>query len=178
MLRKIDGKPNVRVLAKLGAAAATALLFGPPAQASDVLARGAYLARITGCVGCHTPRAPDGGVVEGRLLSGGDHTIAAAGNRGRFYPPNLTPDMETGIGSWQPRDIVKAIKTGTTPDGRVLSTAMPWRSQYDRLTDSDAMAIAAYLKSLPPIRNSVPLASGPSKPAASFEKQSQGKTAR
>jgi mono/diheme cytochrome c family protein len=163
-LRKIDGKPNVRILAKLSSAVAAALLFCGPAQASDFLARGAYLARITGCVGCHTPRAPDGGVVEGRLFSGGDHTIAAAGNHGRFYPPNLTPDVETGIGSWQPRDIIKAIKTGTTPDRRVLSTAMPWRSQYDQLSDSDAMAIAVYLKSLPPIRNSIPPASGGLKP--------------
>jgi mono/diheme cytochrome c family protein len=145
-------------------AAATAFALCGPAQGSDLLVRGAYLARITGCVGCHTPRTPDGGVVEGRLLSGGDHTIAAGGNRGRFYPPNLTPDMQTGIGSWQPRDIVKAIKTGTTPDGRVLSTAMPWRSQYDQLSDSDAMAIATYLKSLPPVRNSVPPSGGALKP--------------
>jgi hypothetical protein len=41
---------------------------------------------------------------------------------------------------------------------------MPWRSQYDQLSDSDAMAIAVYLKSLPPIRNSIPPASGGLKP--------------
>lgn len=161
MLRKIDGTLNVHSLAKLGSAAATALLLCGPVQGSDLLARGAYLARITGCVGCHTPRTSDGGVVEERLLSGGDHTIAAAGKHGRFYPPNLTPDRETGIGSWEPSEIVKAITTGMTPDGRILSTAMPWRSQYDQLSDSDAMAIAAYLKSVPSLRSSVPPAGGP-----------------
>lgn len=159
-----DFKPKTRILTGLCLAVAAAFALCEPAQGSDLLARGAYLARITGCVGCHTPRTPDGGVVEDRLLSGGDHTIAAAGNRGRFYPPNLTPDTRTGIGSWQPRDIVKAIKTGTTPEGRILSTAMPWRSQYDQLSDSDAMAIATYLKSLPPVRNSVPPSGGTLKP--------------
>jgi mono/diheme cytochrome c family protein len=163
--QKIDSKSNIRILTRLcmPAAAATAFVLCGPAQGSDLLARGAYLARIAGCVGCHTPRTPTGDVVEDRLLSGGDHAIAAAGNRGRFYPPNLTPDMETGLGAWQPDDIVKAVKTGTTPDGRVLSTAMPWRTQYGQLSDSDAMAIAAYLKSVPPIRNSVPFAGGPPK---------------
>lgn len=164
MSERTDVKPNAQTLARLCFAAATAFALHGPAQGSDLLARGAYLARITGCVGCHTPRTPDGGVVEDRLLSGGDHTIAAAGNRGRFYPPNLTPDMQTGIGSWQPRDIVRAIKTGTTPDGRVLSTAMPWRSQYDQLSDFDAMAIVAYLKSLPALRSSVPPAGVGPKP--------------
>lgn len=138
------------------AAAATAFMLCGLGQGADLVARGAYLARITGCVGCHTPRTPNGDVVEERLLSGGDHTIAAAGNRGRFYPPNLTPDMKTGLGAWQSGDIVKALKTGTTPNGHVLSTAMPWRTQYDQLSDSDATAIAVYLKSLPAIHHLVP----------------------
>lgn len=141
----------------MAAAVATVLLLCQPARGAtaDVVARGAYLARITGCIGCHTPRTPTGRVVEDRLLSGGDHAIAAAGNHGRFYPPNITPDKETGIGTWQLADLVKVLKTGMAPDGHMLSTAMPWRTQYDWLNDADARAIAVYLKSLPPIRNSV-----------------------
>jgi hypothetical protein len=88
-------------------------------------------------------------------LSGGDHAIPAGGSLARLYPPNLTPDRETGLGAWQPADIVRAVKTGMTPDGRVLAAAMPWRTQYNALSDSDAAAIAAYLKSVPAIRNSV-----------------------
>jgi mono/diheme cytochrome c family protein len=132
--------------------------------ASSDLARGAYLARITGCVGCHTPRAGDGSVVEARLLSGGDHPIA--GNLGRIFPPNITPDQATGLGGWTTADIAVAIKTGRTPDGRRLSSAMPWRTQFHTLTDSDALAIAVYLKSLPAISHRVP----PPLPAATAKK--------
>jgi mono/diheme cytochrome c family protein len=117
-------------------------------------ARGAYLARITGCIGCHTPRTHSGGVAESRLMSGGDHPIA--GNLGRFFPPNVTPDKTTGLGAWTTADIAKAIKTGHTPDGRVLSSAMPWRTQFTAMTDEDAGATALYLQSLRAIRNAVP----------------------
>jgi mono/diheme cytochrome c family protein len=133
------------------------------AVASD-RARGAYLARITGCVGCHTPRAEDGSVVEARLLSGGDHPIA--GNLGRLFPPNITPDQATGLGAWTAADIAAALKMGRTPDGRRLSSAMPWRTQFHTLSDSDALAIAIYLKSLPAISHRVP----PPLPAATAKK--------
>jgi mono/diheme cytochrome c family protein len=120
-----------------------------------VLAKGAYLARITGCAGCHSPRLPAGEVDETRLLTGGDHPIGA-GPSVRIYPPNLTPDAGTGLGGWSVEDIVKAVKSGVTPSGRVLSSAMPWRTQSSRLEESDAQAIAVYLKSLPPAANRVP----------------------
>jgi len=88
-------------------------------------------------------------------MSGGDHPIAAGGSV-RIYPPNLTPDAQTGIGGWSIEDIVKVLKNGVTPDGRVLSSAMPWRTQSNQLEDADARAIALYLKSLPAIANRVP----------------------
>jgi mono/diheme cytochrome c family protein len=125
-----------------------------PALSATPAARGAYLARITGCIGCHTPRTRGGEVAESRLMSGGDHPIA--GNLGRFFPPNVTPDKTTGLGAWTTADIAQAIKTGRTPDGRILSSAMPWRTQFSAMTDEDADAIALYLQSLPAIRNAVP----------------------
>jgi mono/diheme cytochrome c family protein len=147
---------------RLGAAATFTIVMLPAWGASpDVIARGGYLARITGCIGCHTPRTRDGAVVEARLMSGGDHPIA--GNLGRFFPPNVTRDTATGLGSWTAADIATAIRTGKTPDGRILSTAMPWRTQFGNLTEADALAIALYLKSLPPIRNIVPPPIAPSK---------------
>ncbi len=137
---------------------AAALMIASVLPASSdttaAVARGAYLARITGCIGCHTPRTRDGGVVESRLMSGGYHPIA--GNLGRFFPPNVTPDKTTGVGDWTESDIAKAIKSGRTPDGHILSSAMPWRTQFAALTYADAGAIALYLQSLPAIRNAVP----------------------
>lgn len=155
--------PNIKAVSKAAAALrlTAAMTFLIPALRlahagpDDVLERGAYLAWITGCVGCHSPRTDEGYVVPEALLSGGNHPIGA-GALGKLYPPNITPDVETGIGSWSIEDIVKALKEGSTPGGRILSPAMPWRSQFNKLTDDDARAIALYLKSLPPASNRVP----------------------
>ena len=69
---------------------------------------------------------------------------------GTFVGPNLTPDNETGLGSWSRDQIITAIQTGVRPDGRILAPIMPWRA-FAGLTKSDAGAIADYLKSLPPV---------------------------
>ncbi len=137
--------------------AAAALWFGlAPAHADETSARGAYLARITGCLGCHSPRKPDGGLVEGQLLSGGDHPIHVAGV-GPIYPANISSDATNGIGGWSVADIAASIKRGVTPDGRTLSAGMPWRSQFSEMTDADVGAIAAYVKSAPAVNRVVPL---------------------
>jgi len=144
--------------------AAVVVISGSSSRSAsiDLTDRGAYLARVTGCVGCHTPRTRDGDVVESQLMSGGEHRIPS--NLGAFFPPNITPDKETGLGDWRAEEIARAIRTGVTPEGRILSTAMPWRTQFKDLTEADALAIALYLKSLPPIRNAVPPGSPPSPP--------------
>ena len=56
---------------------------------------------------------------------------------GIFYPPNLTPDRETGLGAWSEGDIVTAVRTGARPDGRILAPVMPYHN-YARLTDADS----------------------------------------
>lgn len=159
LIIRLRARPAGRAcLAALCGIALIALLWAPGAsrgESDGVIARGAYLARITGCAGCHSPRLPAGEVDETRLLTGGDHPIGA-GPSVRIYPPNLTPDPGTGLGGWSVDDIVKAVKSGVTPDGRVLSSAMPWRTQSSRLEESDARAIAVYLKSLPAAANRVP----------------------
>lgn len=140
-----------------------------PATAADAarLERGRYLARIMDCGGCHTPGSLAGKPDEGRQLAGSDIGFGIPG-LGVFYPRNLTPDIDTGLGGWSERDIVQAVRTGVRPDGRELAPAMPWRS-YAALSDADAMALAAYLKSLKPVRNEVPAPAGPSeKPAAPY----------
>jgi hypothetical protein len=80
---------------------------------------------------------------------------------GVFVGPNLTPDKETGLGSWSSEQIVTALLTGIRPDGRQLAPVMPW-SAFANLTKADALAIAAFLKSLPPVDHKV---AGPFGPA-------------
>src|ERR1700761_9480555 len=69
------------------------------ARAEDIVARGAYLARITGCEGCHSAHDAAGAVAPSRLMAGGDHPIRA-GNGAFMVPPNITPDRNSGIGGW------------------------------------------------------------------------------
>jgi cytochrome c553 len=121
-------------------------------RADDMVARGSYLAKVTGCEGCHSAHNEAGAVAPSRLMAGGDHPIRAG--RGTFIvPPNITSDPDSGIGGWTAAAIVTAIRTGRTPDGRTLSIAMPWRTQYAYLTDEDAEAIAAYLLTVPPVHS-------------------------
>jgi mono/diheme cytochrome c family protein len=133
-----------------------------PAAAQD-LKRGEYLARIMDCGGCHTPGALAGQPDLAHPLAGGTVGFELPG-LGIFYPPNLTPHPEAGLGAWSEADIVRALRTGARPDGRELAPIMPWRS-YQALTDEDAMALASYLKSLPPEPHKVPAPVGPSERA-------------
>jgi len=118
------------------------------------LARGEYLATIMDCHGCHTPGSLLGEPDPDRHLGGSDVGFFLPG-LGIFYPPNLTPDVETGIGSWSVDEIVTAVRTGERPDGRLLAPIMASAS-YGALTDEDAVALVTYLKSLPPVSHKVP----------------------
>jgi mono/diheme cytochrome c family protein len=129
--------------------------------------RGEYLAVIMDCSGCHTPGALIGQPDMTRPLAGSDVGFEIPG-LGIFYPPNLTSDPEAGLGTWSETDIVKAVRTGVRPDGRQLAPVMPYHS-YGRLTDEDAGALAAYIKSLKPVDHRVPAIVGPSeKPKAPY----------
>lgn len=123
------------------------------AQAQD-LKRGEYLAKIMDCTGCHTPGAL-AGQPDGTKFLGGSTIGFEIPGLGIFYPPNLTPDNETGTGTWSTDDLVKAIRTGARPDGRQLVPIMPYMS-YAALTDADARDLAAYLKSIKPVRHQAP----------------------
>ncbi len=121
--------------------------------------RGKYLVEIAGCNDCHTPGNFLGHPDMTKYLGGSDVGFAIPG-LGVFVPPNLTPDKATGLGSWTEQQIVTAITTGVRPDGRILAPIMPWQG-LSHLTKSDALAIAAFLKSLPPVSNKVPGPFGP-----------------
>src|SRR4051812_29708414 len=132
------------------AAALSALLLLPSfALAGPKPERGQYLVSIGGCNDCHTPGVFLGKPDFSRRLGGSEVGFEIPG-LGVFHGPNLTPDKETGLGNWTTQQIVAAIRTGQRPDGRELAPIMPWRD-FAVLTDEDALAIAAYLQSLPPV---------------------------
>src|SRR5215831_19441502 len=118
------------------------------------VARGEYLVSLVGCGHCHTPGHFFGRPDMGRYLAGSDVGFVVPGV-GTFVVRNLTPDKDTGIGNWSVEQIVTALRGGVRPDGRVLSPIMPWPN-YSKMTDSDASAIAAYLTTLPPIKQRIP----------------------
>ncbi len=147
------------VLATLATMAAVAVP-GSSGHAADPQAeRGKYLVSIGGCSDCHTPGNFLGHRDMSRYLGGSDVGFGIPG-LWVFVGSNLTPDNETGLGGWTAQQIVTAITAGTRPDGRMLAPVMPWRD-FAALTKADALAIAAYLKSLPPVSHKVPGPFGP-----------------
>ncbi len=110
--------------------------------------RGRYLVEAVGhCAECHTPRDRLGGLVTSRWMGG-----SKDGAEGE-PAPNLTPDMKDGLGEWSEEDIAFALKTGMMPDGDSVGSLMAEvvENGTSKLSDADLAAMAAYLKSLPPI---------------------------
>ncbi|WP_342132710.1 c-type cytochrome [Hydrogenophaga sp. OTU3427] len=146
----------------------------------DRIEHGRYLVNTSGCADCHTPlrmgpRGPEpddarsfAGHPEGLamppvptlpvgpwlVISSATNT-AWAGPWGVSFTANLTPDPETGLGRWSEQDFVQTLRTGRhLGRGRPLLPPMP--AAYGQMTDADLMAMFAYLKTLPPLRNRVP----------------------
>ena len=119
---------------------------GDPA---GLVERGEYLVRnVSVCGHCHSgdPRNSDGPLSGGRTFTNWRlGTIRAA---------NLTPDAATGLGSWSEAEIVRAIRNGQDREGHLLAPVMPYE-WLSVMGDRDALAIAAYLKRQPPVRNEV-----------------------
>lgn len=124
--------------------------FRPDPQKSDLLNRGAYMVEGPGhCGECHTPRNFLGGIRADKKLSG------APNPEGKGIVPNITPHV-TGIAKWSEADIVTALETGLTPSFDTFGGSMvKVQENMAELRKRDRAAIAAYLKSLPPIPSSV-----------------------
>lgn len=122
----------------------------------EAIERGRYLAHhVAVCMGCHSEideTKPGEPIVAGRTGSGRDFG-EMPGFPGRMRAPNLTPDPETGLGKVSDGSILRAIREGIGHDGHVLFPFMPYATYAKALSDTDALAIIAYLRSLPPIRN-------------------------
>ena len=123
---------------------ATEMSFaGVPAELAnaDLIARGEYLARAADCSACHTTE-------NGQPYAGGRAFVLPFGT---LYSTNITPDKATGIGNYSDADFLRAVREGAAPGGKRLYPAMPYPS-YTYMTDADALAIKAYLFSLPAVK--------------------------
>lgn len=161
----------------LVAGSVSARAANPDAQVQ----RGEYLVRIMACHDCHTPMAmgPNGPAPDmSRALTGHPESLvmppapklpegpwgwvgsltntAFAGPWGVSFTANLTPDVETGLGSWSEKQFVDTLRTGRHLGiGRPILPPMPWPA-FANATDDDLKAIFAYLRSMPPVKNKVP----------------------
>lgn len=111
------------------------------------LANGEILYHVGGCYGCH--RSAPGADVPG--LPGGGTPFPTP--VGVFYPGNLTPDPDTGIGRWSAEEFLDAMTEGVSPDGRHYFPAFPYAS-YRQMQVGDLLDLHAYLKSLAPVHSS------------------------
>jgi mono/diheme cytochrome c family protein len=150
------------VLAVVGGVSA---IKGAVAQQSQI-DRGKYLVTIAGCNDCHTPGYFFGKPEMSHFLGGSEVGFEIPG-LGVFHGPNLTPDKDTGLGSWTVDQISTALQTGKRPDGRELAPIMPWRA-FANFTKDDVTAIALFLKSIPAVKNKVPGPFGPTEQPTSF----------
>lgn len=148
----------------------------------ELIERGKFLVAAGGCGDCHTPKVfgPQGPMPDTTKILAGhlaeiplpkadleqiqpgkwilftQDLTAAIGPWGASFSANLTPDMETGTGSWQPEMFINAMRTGKhLGAGRPIMPPMPWES-VGKLSDEDLRAIFAYIQTLKPVKNKVP----------------------
>ncbi|HXY09817.1 MAG TPA: c-type cytochrome [Terriglobales bacterium] len=122
------------------------------------LARGEYLVRnVSDCMGCHAEHdwtAHDAPMLPKTLGAGQDMSVLK-GFPGKVYAPNITPDTETGAGSWSDDQLARAIREGVGHDGRALFPFMPYLD-FRHLSDEDLASVIVYLRSLPPVHKQQP----------------------
>jgi mono/diheme cytochrome c family protein len=115
---------------------------GVPTELADasLVQRGEYLARAADCQACHSTEG-------GQPFAGGRPFVLPFGT---MYSTNITPDKKAGIGNYTDAEFIRAMHQGIARDGTRLYPAMPYAS-YTYMTDADALAIKAYLFTLPPV---------------------------
>jgi mono/diheme cytochrome c family protein len=157
-------------LAMFGVKGLGNVLFGPDARPVtdkkfDVtearLARGKYLVEgPTHCFECHTERdmsTPEYRIIEAKKGAGWVMPIPELNN---IASRNITPDKETGIGDWTDDEIARAIREGVRKDGTALFPIMPY-TEFAHMDDEDVASIVVYLRTIPAVKNTVPVRSLP-----------------
>lgn len=177
-----EATASAPVAPKAPPAAVNAKTAGPAERPSSeaLVARGAHLVMTSACNDCHTPfkLGPNGPEPDmSRMLSGHPEAMkvpppppasgpwighiaatntAWAGPWGVSFTANLTPDKDTGLGTWTKETFKQAIRTGRHMGrGRPILPPMPY-PMYKNFTDDEFEAIFAYLQSIPAIKNRVP----------------------
>jgi mono/diheme cytochrome c family protein len=117
--------------------------------------RGRYLSKMFSCVECHSPRTASGGYVQGQLFQGGGLQMPLPDGH-LLIAPNITPDRETGIGTWSDDEIIRAVRTGVAQNGRQLNHVMPYLTAYYDMTDQDAKDLVRFLRTVTPAKRSWP----------------------
>jgi mono/diheme cytochrome c family protein len=150
--------PMLRSIAAEGWLKAFGQFFTSPATApKGGIERGKYLTEhVAICGDCHTPRSAIGVPNRSMYMAGAGKEIGPLGER----VPNITPDKETGIGTWKREEIADLLKTGTKPDldyvrGLMYDAIQGTSHGYRNMSRADALAIADYIKSIPAIKNKV-----------------------
>ncbi len=118
-----------------------------PSRAPDG-AKGKTLFAAGGCVSCHaSPDSTD------RLHLGGGKPLVTP--FGIFYPPNISPDPDDGIGRWTGVQFIRALREGTAPDRHPYYPAFPYPS-YRGMSPDDAADLFAFIRTLPPVKGKAP----------------------
>jgi mono/diheme cytochrome c family protein len=123
-------------------------LSAPATAPTEGVERGKYLVNyVSDCSGCHTPSDAQGNPDMSKFLAGGpvEGEVSA----------NITPDNETGIGTWTEQQIADLLGTGKRPDGSSVGGLMAQvvAGGFSKLTEADRLAIAAYIKTVPAVHN-------------------------
>ena len=122
--------------------------IAPPAPTSfmpSLVAKGEALAGGGFCAECHTAKG-------GEMFAGG---YAMATPFGAIYSTNITPDPETGIGTWSEAAFARAMQEGVARDGSLLFPAFPY-DHFTKLSDEDVRALYAFFMTRTPVRSAVP----------------------
>lgn len=129
------------------------LIKGPEVKERDLsglegdVNRGAYVARLSGCIACHTNVKGDG-----KILAGGAEIDTDFGS---FYPPNITPDPADGIGNWDLQDFSRSLTSGVSPNGKHHFPSFPY-TFYTHMKNQDIVDLWAAVQSVPAAKGTPP----------------------
>ncbi|MEN3338778.1 MAG: hypothetical protein V7647_2454 [Acidobacteriota bacterium] len=125
------------------------------------LERGAYLVRnVTGCIYCHSDLESAGDILQIRADREGAGRSWKDEGTPWLVAPNITPDRESGAGAWSDDAIARAVREGIGHDGRALFPMMPY-GNYRQMSDEDLASVIVYLRTLRPVRHTLPSSTVP-----------------
>lgn len=123
-----------------------------PDPVRDPIKHGEYLVTIMNCSMCHTPAGKDGLPDRTKQFAGGVEIEIPMLGTGKLYASNITSDPVTGIGAWSDAEIAKGVRAPGVGGARIQA----YLTGANEMSETDLAAMAAYLKTIPPIRNPVP----------------------